>query len=200
MKDILVVIDAGHGVDTPGKRSPMKYNEYQLFEWEFNRIMQNKLARRFYEGGIKFEICPDTVYDTNLDDRVNFVNSVYNKNKALYNVIVLSLHGNAFGKESPYGSEVYTYEGQTESDVVAEFIAKQFEQSSLTKFRPDYADGDTDKEAKFNILGYTICPAVLVEFGFYTNDQEREKMLTNEWQEKMIALLYDAIQEYRYTY
>ena len=33
MKDLVVILDAGHGSDTPGKCSPDK----SLYEWQFNR-------------------------------------------------------------------------------------------------------------------------------------------------------------------
>lgn len=191
------VIDAGHGVNTPGKRSPEIPRQHQLYEWEFNKIMQNKLARLFYENGIPFTTYPSRVNDASLTSRATFINNTHNRMKGSdQSVIVISLHGNAFVNDRPLGSEVFTYIGQSESDLIAELICKRFQQSPITNIRIDESDGDLDKEAKFKILRDTIPPAVLIEFGFYTNEAERLKMLNNDWQEEMIRLVYDGLMDY----
>ena len=37
----LIIIDEGHGRDTPGKRSPLWSDGTQLYEWEFNRFINS---------------------------------------------------------------------------------------------------------------------------------------------------------------
>jgi hypothetical protein len=39
-----IVLDRGHGIDTPGKRSPIWKNDTQLIEWEFNQRVIDKVA------------------------------------------------------------------------------------------------------------------------------------------------------------
>ena len=39
----LVILDNGHGIDTPGKRSPIWEGNTQLFEWDFNRKQRGYL-------------------------------------------------------------------------------------------------------------------------------------------------------------
>lgn len=197
MNELFVIIDAGHGVDTPGKRSS-NIDGYKLYEWEFNRIMQNKLVRKLYEFDIDFATLPNTVFDLDLDSRVAAVNRIYNTQKATHSVVLLSLHGNAFFREDPRGSEVYTYVGDTEADKLAEAICNMFDDSDMTRLRTDMADGDKDKEAHFVILRDTIPPAVLIEFGFYTNPEERRFMFNNDWQEGMTELLYNGLLNYYY--
>ena len=36
-KKLTVILDAGHGKETPGKRSPKLKDNRQLLEWQFNR-------------------------------------------------------------------------------------------------------------------------------------------------------------------
>ena len=38
-----IIIDNGHGDDTPGKRSPAWTDQDQLFEWEFNRDITEQM-------------------------------------------------------------------------------------------------------------------------------------------------------------
>ena len=97
MEELMVIIDAGHGVDTSGKRYIGGGDS--LFEWEFNRQIANKLARKLYEHGVKFYYNP-TVYDTPLDDRVAEYNKVYNQNKAEYSSIVISIHPSTYSSST----------------------------------------------------------------------------------------------------
>ena len=43
-KNIVIVLDNGHGENTPGKRSPKLEDGSQFFEWEFNRDIVNRIA------------------------------------------------------------------------------------------------------------------------------------------------------------
>ena len=52
MKDIVVILDAGHGKETPGKRSPILEDGSQLLEWEFNRDICNRIYRLLLDEDI----------------------------------------------------------------------------------------------------------------------------------------------------
>ena len=41
----LVILDNGHGINTPGKRSPVWDDGTQLFEWKFNRNIVKELLK-----------------------------------------------------------------------------------------------------------------------------------------------------------
>lgn len=198
MEELMVIIDAGHGVDTRGKRSLKVAGETQLFEWEFNRIIANKLCRRLYEEGIHFHYIP-TVYDTLLDERTSEANKAYNKNKANYKSVFVSIHGNAAAREGANGVEVFTYIGDSPADDLAESVLISYQGTDTVFLRTDCSDGDLDKEARFVVLRDTIPPAILVELGFYTNDKERLLMLNNEWQEEMVDLLVKGLLDYYYN-
>ena len=44
MKQKVIILDGGHGVDCAGKRSPIWGDGSQLFEWEFREKWENKEA------------------------------------------------------------------------------------------------------------------------------------------------------------
>ena len=46
MQKILFILDPGHGINTPGKRSPVWGDGRQLFEHEFNKDVVNSLKNR----------------------------------------------------------------------------------------------------------------------------------------------------------
>ena len=108
------------------------------------------------------------------------------------NVLLVSIHANAAGNGSAWmnakGWSCYTSPGQTESDKVAEFLYKAFEQEfAERRIRTDYRDGDKDWEENFYILTKAACPAVLLENFFYDNRDEC-KWLLQEDTKKRVAL------------
>ena len=54
---LYILLDAGHGSNTPGKRSPRLPNGKQFFEWEFCREVVNLLYIRltpYYIGATSY--------------------------------------------------------------------------------------------------------------------------------------------------
>ena len=67
---------------------------------------------------------------------------------------------------------MFTSEGQTGADPIAESITEAFKRHvapDVPVRRGDRADGDQDAEAQFYVLRKTVAPAVLGEVGFFTN-------------------------------
>ena len=56
MNKHLWILDAGHGINTKGKRSPVWKDGSQLLEWEFNRAIVNRIAEKCKEKGIAYHI------------------------------------------------------------------------------------------------------------------------------------------------
>ena len=51
---MLVILDNGHGVNTPGKRSPKLSDGRIFYEWEFNRKVVKRIAELCHENGIRY--------------------------------------------------------------------------------------------------------------------------------------------------
>lgn len=187
----MIIIDAGHGYNTPGKRSPLWPDGSQLFEWEFNRDIAIRFQRDLSHQGIKSVILVEEAIDIRLHTRVDRANRIV---QDFPGSLLISIHGNAGGGE---GWEVWTSPGQTESDKLA---TKLFESAKYYlqgfKMRKDYSDGDPDKESKFTILAKTKCPAVLTENLFYDNERECKFMLSDYGRELIAKLHADGIIDY----
>jgi N-acetylmuramoyl-L-alanine amidase len=181
----LVIIDAGHGIDTAGKRSPVWADGTQLREYKYNRLLAEFFSQYLDLAEISHIVLQNDDVDTPLSSRVATINSLYVKHKSKYFVYLVSLHGNAAdGAPSANGIEVFTSKGETKSDAIA---TKYFDSLSTLgwKMRTDTSDGDADKEDNFYILKNTNCPAILTENGFYTNKNECDKMNDYKWQKKI---------------
>ena len=64
------------------------------------------------------------------------------------------------------------------------------------KLRGDYSDGDIDYEEGFYILKHTMCPAVLTENGYMTNEKECRWLQTEEAIESIVMTHVEGITEY----
>ena len=187
----MVILDPGHGHTTKGKSSPVWPDGTQLFEWEFNRDVANRIKRDLAQQGIKSVLIVEEAIDIYLHVRANRANEIA---KQFPGSFLISIHGNAGGGE---GWEVWTSPGQTESDKLA---TKLFEAAKYYlqgfKMRHDYSDGDPDKESRFTILTKTTCPAVLTENLFYDNEKECRFMLSDTGKELIAKLHVDGIIDY----
>lgn len=167
-----ILIDAGHGIDTPGKRSP----DGAFREYLWNREIADIVLDDLGVDGYDVSLVVTETNDISLKTRVNRVNAVCGKVGA-DNVILVSIHSNAAGNGKDWmdakGWSCYTTKGVTESDRLAECLYDSFVGAFPDReIRKDMQDGDRDWEEDFYIIQKTKCPAVLIENFFYDNKEE----------------------------
>ena len=179
--DKIILLDNGHGQETPGKRSPLWKDGRQLFEWEFNRDMVRRIILKCEHTGIRaVKLVPET-FDVSLEERCKRANLWYDRCNG--NCIVVSIHANAGGGT---GFEVYTSPGQTKADPIATKLIGQLQQDfPEIKMRKDVADGDPDKEAGFYILKHTKAPAILAENLFMDNEADCQLLMAEDCRDKL---------------
>ena len=193
---MLILIDPGHGIDTPGKRSP----DGKFLEYLWNRQIAELLLDRFVIMGIGASLVVTETNDISLSTRVQRVNKMCSKVGAS-NVILLSIHSNAAGDGSKWmsaqGWSCYTSKGETKSDVIAECLYDAFEaEFAEKKIRKDMSDGDRDWEENFYVLQKSKCPAVLLENFFYDNRDECSWLLKDETKERIADTIVKGITQY----
>ena len=66
MNQKTIILENGHGSQTPGKRSPIWGDGSQLFEWEFNRDIVRRIAAMLKADGVKVEILVPEETDVSL--------------------------------------------------------------------------------------------------------------------------------------
>lgn len=192
---MIVLIDNGHGNNTKGKCSP----DGNFKEYKFNRIIADMLHKELSYNNIEsFIIVPEEI-DIPLKERCNRVNS-FVKSHPNDNVILISIHANAFGYDwnNVSGFEIYTSKGETKADKLADciFNAVKSEFPDI-KLRTDYSDGDSDKEEAFYILKHTVCPAVLTENFFYTNHSDLALLTSEEGLSRITKYHVNGIIDYK---
>ena len=193
---MLILIDPGHGIDTPGKRSP----DGKFIEYLWNRQIADLILDRFMIMGVDASLVVTETNDISLATRVQRVNRVCSKVGAS-NVILLSIHSNAAGDGSKWmsaqGWSCYTSKGDTKSDLIAECLYDAFEtEFAEKKIRKDMSDGDRDWEENFYVLQKSKCPAVLLENFFYDNRDECTWLLKDETKERIADAIVKGIVQY----
>ena len=191
-----VLIDAGHGIDTPGKRSP----DGRFREYLWNREIADLVLYGLLGSGIDASLVVKETNDVSLRNRVNRVNTICNKEGAS-NVLLISIHANAAGNGSAWmnarGWSCYTTKGKTKSDLIAECLYDAFEaEFKDRKIRKDMSDGDRDWEENFYIIQKSRCPAVLIENFFYDNKEECAWLLQQETKERIALTIVRGIKKY----
>lgn len=199
MNDVMVIIDPGHGSDTPGKRSPKTKNGEIFYEYQFNRSVANKLKSLLEANNIYTMLTVNDDKDLRLSERAQIAIE-YAKSNPDKSCIFISIHSNAAGSDGKWknakGWSVYTTKGNTESDELAESLYKAADTCFTDrKIRKEKSDGDSDYESDFTVIYLTdkYMPAVLVENFFYDNEEECEFLLKEENQERIAQCLFIGI-------
>lgn len=191
-----ILLDNGHGENTPGKRSPDgKFREY-LYAREIAEAIERELKLRGYDAE---RIVHENI-DVPLAERARRVNEICGR-YGTSNVILVSIHCNAAGNGVEWmqarGWAAYTSKGKTKADKLAECLYNAAS-CHLTgqKLRKDYSDGDSDWEESFYILRKTKCPAVLTENFFQDNKDDVDYMLSSDGKQNIINTHVNGIIQY----
>lgn len=201
---MVILIDNGHGNNTPGKKSPYScYGvkpEIEFYEYKWNREIATEIHKRLVALGYDARIIVPEIIDISLKERVNRVNKICTE-VGTQNVILLSVHANAAGNGKEWktarGWCAFTTKGTTKSDAFAECLYDEAKKNFVGhQIRTDKTDGDSDWESNFYIIYHSYCPAVLTENFFYDNVEDVKYILSAEGREMVIKTHVDGIIKY----
>lgn len=191
-----ILVDNGHGIETPGKRSP----DGVLREYAWNRLIAARIVSALTDLGHDAQLLVPELTDVPLPERGRRVNEIC-RLLGKDNVILISIHANAAGKGDKWLDATdwcaYTTRGDTRADALATCLyeaARRYLPGQ--KLRTDYADGDPDLEADFYIIRRTLCPSVLVENMFMDGCKDYEFLLSLDGQQAIVSLHVAGICRY----
>lgn len=198
-----ILIDNGHGITTKGKRSP----DGSLLEYKYTREIAKKVVGHLCAHGLDAELLVPEDADISLGERCSRANAWCSR-LGSGNVLLVSIHVNAAGDGSSWksatGWEAYTSPGLTKADSLADCLYAAAETTlagilgadTPLKVRTDLSDGDPDKEARFQILTGTRCPAVLTENFFMDNRADCSWLLSAEGRRAVTRIHVSGIIQY----
>ena len=162
---LMVILDAGHGVDTPGKRSP----DGRLREGRWARAMAARLAGALAGPGRECPLVVPGDADMPLPERAARVNE---------------LAGMGDSWRGAQGWSVYVAPGAPRPSARLAGLLVEAMRGEGVKVR---ARGAREPwwEAKFYMLAYTRCPAVLTENLYMDNREDCERLLSEAWNARL---------------
>ena len=186
----VVVLDAGHGGNDPGK-----VGVDGSLEKDINLAITLKLKEYLEQSLVR-------ITSTSDDDKGLYKSSDSSKKMADMKQrcqtiaetdpdIVVSVHQNSYHQEAISGGQVFYYKGSEKGKKLAEKIQKRF----------DYVLGEKNTRlAKANdnyyLLLHVKCPIVIVECGFLSNWSESKMLNSEDYQDRVAWTIHMGIMEY----
>ncbi len=158
-----IVIDAGHGGKDTGTQSEKNHYQEKQLTLLTARLIQQYLA----EMGYKAVLTRDSDTFVELASRAQLANSL----KAH---LFVSIHYNYCESPEAAGIEVYYYKDEKDQRLGA---SKRLGEEVLSRIvKHTGAQSRGTKTANFAVIRETTMPAILIEGGFLSNPEEREKV------------------------
>lgn len=182
----VVVIDAGHGAEDPGK-----VGVNGALEKDLNLQVAKKVKKRLEDEGVRVVMTREDdkgLYDENASNkkladmkkRVRIINEEKPD-------LAVSIHQNSYTGSNVKGAQVFYFEDSKIGEDAALLM-----QEELRTF-----DVDNTRQAKANntyyMLKKTNVPTIIVECGFLSNPEEAKKLTTEEYQEQIAQAICSGI-------
>lgn len=186
----LILIDAGHGGNDPGKvgvdgvlekdlnLAIAKKLEILLEQQDMEVMLVREEDRGLYDEGASNKKVQD------MKRRCELINEERP-------ACVVSIHQNSYHEEGIRGAQVFYYSTSRESENLAQII-----QSELVRV----AEPENTRQAKANdtyyLLKKTEVPVVIVECGFLSNWNDCTKLQDESYQDKLVWAIHMGILKY----
>ena len=193
LKDHLIVIDAGHGGNDPGK-----VGIHGELEKEINLQIAMELDKILKKKGIK-TILTRTSYASLADSNAtNKKTDDLNKRLDLIKKsnpdFVISIHQNSFSDSSVFGPQVFYYNHSELGQTLSTFV-----QASLIQNIAPNSTRTIKANDSYYILKNSDIPTIITECGFLSNPEDAMNLSSPSYQKKVANALYLGIASY-YTY
>lgn len=194
MRKIKVLIDNGHGANTPGKHSP----DGRLREYAYARAIAERVETALRGRGIDAERVVPELEDVPLKIRCRRVNAVC-KAVGARNVLVVSIHNNAAGSDMKWHlargfSSHVGKNASRKSKLLAQYLWNEAIVQGLKGNRSVPAAPYIVQDLA--ICRDTQCPAVLTENLFQDNQEDVELLLSEDGKARVTATHVNAIVEF----
>ncbi|MDO4531966.1 MAG: N-acetylmuramoyl-L-alanine amidase, partial [Bacillota bacterium] len=183
--DAKIVLDAGHGGWDPGKTGTCGEDEKEL-----NLAVTEKLAEYLEQGG-------GTVILTRREDAAlgKGKQADLAERRRIINEsgadLLISIHQNAFPSAKAQGAQVFYHPNSPKGKELAECVQENLRVRVDTENRREAKENST-----YYILRTTEVPAVIVECGFLSNEEEERLLNDGAYQERLAWAIYCGILDY----
>lgn len=188
-----VLIDNGHGENTPGKRSP----DGRLREWAYAREIADRVVFELKKNGVDAERLVKEDTDVPLSERCERANAIYKETGK--KAVLVSIHCNAAGGGTQWmnakGWSVFVSNNASkDSKRLAECFSGAAATIAVPVRKP--MPGQAYWEQNLAICRDTNCPAVLTENFFQDNKEDVDYLLSAEGKRDVVYIHVAGILTY----
>lgn len=186
----VILLDPGHGGVDPGKIGVHNEKEKDLnlsIACKIRTLLTQAGYRVFMTRDSDMGLYSETDSNKKIADLKNRCKMAEETNPAL----LVSIHQNSYSSAAIKGAQVFYFSGSENGKEAAELL-----QESLIRL----ADPQNTRQAKANdnyyLLKHCLCPAVIVECGFLSNEEEASKLSSEEYQDTLASAIVSGINAY----
>ena len=187
----IVLIDNGHGGETPGKCSP----DGRLREYAWTREIARCVCDKLKSLGYDARLLVPELNDVPLRERVRRVNSVC-AGAGSDNVLLISIHVNAAGTGQWHNASGWTAWVAPNTSQRSRQLASLLNAEAVRLNLKGNRSLEPFFTGNFAILRDTKCPAVLTENMFQDNSHDVDYLLSERGKSEIADLHVTAITQY----
>ena len=196
-QDKTIVLDPGHGGEDGGA-----VGVNGAYEKDINLAVALMLEQKLEAAGFQIIMTRDT--DTLIGDTALPSISQRKRSDTLKrfeiaseypDALFVSIHQNYFTQSKYHGAQVFYSGNHQDSSRLAEMIRSSIVEST----QPENTRQNKQAEKNIYILYHLEIPAVLVECGFLTNQEEAQKLVREDYQQQLADAIYNGILRYYET-
>lgn len=176
-----ILLDAGHGGFDGGS---VALNG--VIEKDINLAIAKKIKEQLVLLGFPVVMTRET--DCSLEDdsglsiRQRKVSDIHNREKLANSLVepllFLSIHQNKYEGASSFGTQIFYGCCRPESQEIAQFLQSFLRQELQPENHREIKQGTSD----IYLLKNLACPAILIECGFLSNEEDLKKLSNEEYQ------------------
>lgn len=186
-KEYTVVLDAGHGSSDSGK-----VGINGVLEKDINLSISKKTKKYLEKKGIRVIMTRDK--DESLAEGEKGNRKVQDMKARVKRIndtkpdLAVSIHQNSYHEESIHGAQVFYYEHSESGEKDARIL-----QEALLAVDPDNTR-QVKANTTYYLLKRTEVPILIVECGFLSNQEDAEKLASEDYQKEIAKAIANGIE------
>lgn len=186
-KEYTVVLDAGHGSSDSGK-----VGINGVLEKDINLSISKETKKHLEKKGIRVVMTRNK--DESLAEGENGNRKVQDMKARVKRIndtkpnLAVSIHQNSYHEESIHGAQVFYYEHSESGEKDARIL-----QEALLAVDPDNTR-QVKANTTYYLLKRTEVPILIIECGFLSNQEEAEKLASEDYQKEIAKAIANGIE------
>lgn len=188
-----IIVDAGHGSPDGGA-----VGTSGVLEKDLNLSVAKALQNFLESGGTQVILTrsdDNGIYDVSGSIKNKKVSDIKNREKLMQESdadAFISIHMNKFPQKQYSGPQVFYSVNDDDSKILAECVQKNM----ITVLAPKSERETKEAYDSIYLLKNATVPAILIECGFLSNDEEEKKLTEEKYQKQIAWAIYCGIIQY----